>query len=75
MATKKVEIPKEEALKAMMNPWSLHVEYTEECAAMDDIAIAKLLKELDKGIDDMENDRTIPHEEAMRSIKEFVDTL
>ena len=29
-----------------------------------------LLKELDKGIDAMENGRTIPHDKAMRMIRE-----
>ena len=30
----------------------------------------KLFRELDKGIDDMEQGNTIPHEEAMRQIRE-----
>jgi len=32
----------------------------------------KLYRELDKGIDDMEQGRTIPHDEAMRLIKERI---
>ena len=30
----------------------------------------KLFRELDKGIDDMEQGNTIPHEEAMRQLSE-----
>jgi predicted transcriptional regulator len=31
-----------------------------------------LYKELDKGIDDMENGRTVPHDEAMKQIRERI---
>ena len=30
----------------------------------------RLLKELDKGIDSMENGRTVPHDKAMQMIRE-----
>ena len=30
----------------------------------------RLFKELDKGIDSMENDRTVPHDKAMQMIRE-----
>jgi len=30
----------------------------------------KLFEELDKGIDSMENGRTVPHDEAMQRIRE-----
>jgi len=33
---------------------------------------AKLYKELDKGIDDMERGRTIPHDEAIKQIRESI---
>jgi len=32
----------------------------------------KLYKELDKGIDDMERGRTIPHDEAIKQISERI---
>lgn len=33
----------------------------------------KIFRELDKGIDDMEQGNTIPHEEAMRLIRESLE--
>ena len=33
----------------------------------------KIFRELDKGIDDMEQGDTIPHEEAMRLIRESLE--
>lgn len=36
----------------------------------EDIQEKKLYKELDKGIDDMENGRVVPHEEAMKKLME-----
>lgn len=34
----------------------------------------QLMNELDKGIDDMEAGRTVPHDKAMQMIKEKLDT-
>lgn len=34
----------------------------------------ELFKALDKGIDDMEHGRTIPHEEMMRSLRERIQS-
>lgn len=42
------------------------VQETAKCSEREE----KLFRELDKGIDDMEKGNTIPHEDAMKQIRE-----
>ncbi len=61
--------PSEETLKRLAELRDEDIVYDEDCPPLSPDMIS-FLKELDKGIDDMEAGRVLSHEETMKRVKQ-----